>query len=268
MSIQIIIIVLILIVIFYFFGKNFGEAEETAQTITVKEDIPVQAEEIPAEEPLKANIVAVIRPNDTIESLWKYGTEPEWKNALVRYYDKLSADIRELDKSIENLNADEIKNLSVEEFFMFLHDEYFVWKYIDKRHLSVTRKNLVKYVSEDNLAELADVHKRLFEIDFNDIRKCFKTAGEIKGLSLSGASCLLSVLFPEKFGAVDKYTANVLIRVFGEEDLSIDPENLKLGDAVLLEEIIRDKAEELNKKFNTDFWTPRKIDMILWSTEK
>ena len=26
-----------------------------------------------------------------------------------------------------------------------------------------------------------------------------------------------------------------------------------------------EKANELNQRFDTDFWTPRKIDMVLWS---
>ncbi len=270
MGTQIIIIVLVLIVIFYFFGKNFGENEEnTTPAETVKEILPEKTEKIAIPETPKETVVAVIRQNDTIESLWKYGTESEWKKALFHYYDLIPEEIKELDKSIENLSVDEIKNLSVEEFFMFLHDEYFVWKYTDKRHLSVTRKNFVKYVSEDKLSELSDIHKRLFELETDDVKKSFKTAGEIKGLSLSGASNLLSVLFPDKFGTVEKYTAKALLKVSDREDvLAMNPESLKLKDAILLEEIIRDKAKELNEKFKSDFWTPRKIDMILWTMEK
>ncbi len=33
----------------------------------------------------------------------------------------------------------------------------------------------------------------------------------------------------------------------------------------ILISIYRQKANELNIKFNTNFWTPRKIDMILWA---
>ena len=45
----------------------------------------------------------------------------------------------------------------------------------------------------------------------------------------------------------------------------MNPESLTNNDGVILVEIMREKAEELNRNFNTDFWTPRKIDMILWS---
>lgn len=37
------------------------------------------------------------------------------------------------------------------------------------------------------------------------------------------------------------------------------------GDAMLLVAIMRRKARELNELFDTDEWTPRKIDMILWA---
>jgi len=37
-------------------------------------------------------------------------------------------------------------------------------------------------------------------------------------------------------------------------------------DALLLIDIMRRKATELDALFPTDEWTPRKIDMILWAT--
>ena len=41
--------------------------------------------------------------------------------------------------------------------------------------------------------------------------------------------------------------------------------NITLKNGVILISIYRQKANELNIKFNTNFWTPRKIDMILWA---
>ena len=45
----------------------------------------------------------------------------------------------------------------------------------------------------------------------------------------------------------------------------MNPEGLKIKDGIILVNIMKEKAAELNAKFNTDFWTPRKIDMILWA---
>ena len=43
------------------------------------------------------------------------------------------------------------------------------------------------------------------------------------------------------------------------------PEALTLADGVMLEQILRAKADELNRIFQTGTWTPRKIDKILWA---
>jgi len=49
---------------------------------------------------------------------------------------------------------------------------------------------------------------------------------------------------------------------------SMNPHQLKIKDAVILVEIMKNKAKELNIKFTTSFWTPRKIDMILWVVQR
>ena len=48
--------------------------------------------------------------------------------------------------------------------------------------------------------------------------------------------------------------------------LRLDHNNLKERDAVLLIDIMRRKARQLNGWFGTNKWTPRKIDMILWAS--
>ena len=48
----------------------------------------------------------------------------------------------------------------------------------------------------------------------------------------------------------------------------INPNNISLSGGVLLSNILKNKSVELNQKFDTDFWTPRKIDMVLWSIER
>jgi hypothetical protein len=43
-------------------------------------------------------------------------------------------------------------------------------------------------------------------------------------------------------------------------------ESLSIKDGVILERVLREKALDLNKRFNTDYWTPRKVDKVLWAT--
>ena len=92
---------------------------------------------------------------------------------------------------------------------------------------------------------------------------------EIHGLATAGASGLLAILFPNDFGTVDQFVVKVLNNVEGinyaDELSKMNPNSLSIKDGVVLTKIFREKADELNKKFGTNFWTPRKIDMVLWS---
>jgi hypothetical protein len=45
----------------------------------------------------------------------------------------------------------------------------------------------------------------------------------------------------------------------------MNPQNLSVADGVLLIGILNRKAKENNRLFSTSAWTPRKIDMVLWT---
>lgn len=45
----------------------------------------------------------------------------------------------------------------------------------------------------------------------------------------------------------------------------IESEDININQTEYIINIFKKKADDLNKLFSTDFWTPRKIDMILWS---
>jgi len=46
---------------------------------------------------------------------------------------------------------------------------------------------------------------------------------------------------------------------------AMNPESLKLNEGTILIGIMRRKAEELNKALSSTDWTPRRIDMVLWT---
>jgi hypothetical protein len=46
---------------------------------------------------------------------------------------------------------------------------------------------------------------------------------------------------------------------------AMSPESLKLGDGTVLIRIMRRKADELNQVASPIKWTPRKVDMVLWT---
>lgn len=204
-----------------------------------------------------------------IRALWEHGEETDWKNALAFYYRELNDEELVLDREMETLDVIKIKNMSVNEFYTFLHDKYFLWKYTAKNRLATTRKSLRKYIDENRLNELAMIQREIFAMDHNEIGECLETVSQIQGLGISGASGLLAILFPDEFGTVDQFVCKRLKEINlpeYEELTALDPQKqMKARDGAMLIEIMREKALELNQRFHTDFWTPRKIDMILWS---
>lgn len=207
--------------------------------------------------------------NSSFEALWNCADETEWIKALNHYWDMLKTSQVELETYIDSINAEDIKVLSSDGFYDFLYNKYFVWKYTQKNRLASTRKHLRRYVDNDELMKLESIHKRLFALSKDNIFDCLSVANEIYGLGTAGASGLLSILFPQHFGTVDQFVVKRLREIkhpiYQYKLEKMNPESLNNKDGVILVSIMREKAEELNRNFDTNFWTPRKIDMVLWA---
>ena len=207
--------------------------------------------------------------NPTLKYLWYNGSESDWQEALNAYYYMLGPEQRVIEDYIENVDVDIIRNLDENGFYEFLYDKYFVWKYTAKNRLATTRMNLEKYIKNGELSKLKSIQRRIFATPKSNVGECLEIACEIYGLGTAGASGLLAILFPADFGTVDQFVVRRLQEinhpVYDAELNNMNPEGLKIKDGIILVEIMKEKANELNKKFNTDFWTPRKIDMILWA---
>lgn len=204
-----------------------------------------------------------------LKQLWYSGSEIAWKNAFNGYFDFLREEQYDIELYMNALNPIEISSLSPLEFYNFLYHKYFVWKYTQKNRLATTRAQLEKYIKKDELSKLGNIQSRIFSANKDNIRECLHIASEIYGLGTAGASGLLSILFPAYFGTVDQFVVKSLSEIdhvsYKEKIQGINPEGISLSDGELLIKIMRKKADELNNTFHTDFWTPRKIDMILWS---
>lgn len=203
-----------------------------------------------------------------INLLWNSKNECKWKAAL-KYYDAyLKPNQIDIENRMNNIDNAEIRNCNAKEFYNFLYYEYFVWKYTAKKRLVITRNSLMKYEVENIFEDLGKIKEDIFKINRSDILKCLKNAKAIHGLGTAGASGLLAILFPEDFGTVDQFVVKALLQISDLSEHSelekINPNNIKDREGVLLINIMRKKAAELNLIFNTNFWTPRKIDMILW----
>ena len=204
-----------------------------------------------------------------LKKLWHSGTKEEWQRALNGYYYMLRPEQREIEDYIGRVDPDKIRNLDAQGFYEFLYQKYFLWKFTDKRFLLSNRRRLNIYIEDNDLSTLKKIQNEIFDAPKYDIGKCLDIASRIHGLATAGASGLLAILFPEYFGTVDQFVAKRLQEVdhpiYACDLMKINPQSLKNTDGVLLIKIMREKANELNKKFSTDFWTPRRIDMVLWS---
>ena len=179
--------------------------------------------------------------------LWNCKDEKIWIRALEGYWKNFSLEQMRLEQKINDIQYRIIKDYTVEEFYNFLHDEFFVWKYTAKNRLATTRMNLQKYKIENRMNELEEIKYDIFSSDFSDVSQSIKTVMKIRGLGSSGASAFLAIMFPDKFGTVDQFVVKSLLKVNGLEENKVlsqmNPENLKIKDIEFVMEIMREKQK-------------------------
>ncbi len=203
-----------------------------------------------------------------ISTLWQSGKEQDWQNALEVYWNYIKPGNLHLEKSLNELKLEQIRVLNPEGWYNFLHDKYFRWKYTAPNRYVTTTRNLEKYLDSDHLDILFDIKQRLLNLNLSDVKTALLTAREIRGLGIPGASGLLSLMYPHIFATVDQFVVKALCTITSLPENYIlsrmNPEFLTLKEGIILNSIISRKAKEINNQFHTDYWTPRKIDMILW----
>lgn len=214
----------------------------------------------------------MINTDFNIGALWYSDDEPRWKDALSLYWMRVQPGNFALEQQMDTLEIGEIEALDEQGWFEYLHDEYFVWKYTAKNRLSTTRKHLEEYVLESGLTNLFRIKEQLLSLDHRDIGGSLETASSIPGLGYSGASGLLSLLYPKWYGTIDQFVVKDFREIpdlpATEKLKKVNENNITLRGGILLVEIMRRKAKENNQRFNTNFWTPRKIDQVLWGYRK
>jgi hypothetical protein len=210
---------------------------------------------------------------NSIDYLWNKGNEAEWELSLENYWRSVKPPHLAIEKEIDKIDPIKIKMMNSIEWYEFLLNKYYYWKYTAPNRYATTTKELKKYLAIQNgLEELKVIKDKIIEGDHEDIVSELKIAKSIKGLGTAGASGLLAVLFPKYFGTVDQFVVKSLLNISSlperESILKMWPDELKIKDASVLINIMQNKAKELNKTFSTSSWTPRKIDMILWSIDR
>lgn len=202
--------------------------------------------------------------------LWHTRIPETWTLALETYWQFVKPENLELEREMDCLDPATVQKLDAHGWYDFLLNKYFRWKYTAPNRLATTTKAFKKYEGNDAaMAELWAIKERLFEFNKENIAEGLEIADSIKGLGPAGASGLLAIIFPRHFGTVDQFMVKALQEVVTLEEVSLIrgmiPEDLKPRDGSVLIDILRSKARDNNRIFGTDFWTPRRIDMVLWT---
>jgi hypothetical protein len=207
--------------------------------------------------------------SDWTREMWNTNDLDLWQKALNRYWTFVKPSNLELEKEMDQLDAEAVRAMNSKAWFTFLLEKYFRWKYTAPNRYASTTKLLRTYVANNELPALHTIKERLFALDKDNIQQCLAVACSIRGLGTAGASGLLAVLFPNSFGTVDQFVVKALRKIpdLPERDLiaAMNPECLKLSEGTILIRIMRRKAEELNRISSLVKWTPRKVDMVLWT---
>ena len=212
-----------------------------------------------------------------INELWASHDETRWRKALDRYWEVPSVKRNlELYEFMQTLDSEWVRNLDSRHWYDFLRDKYYPWKFTAKNRLASNVKRLKRYEDQGKLEYLNSIKKRLFAFNVAQIGTGLDIATEIDGLGPAGASGLLAVLFPQKFGCADQFVVKSLCEVASLPEraqvLAIKQrwkpglEVITAKESILLVGIMRRKANDLNVLFGPDKWNPRKIDMILFAS--
>lgn len=205
----------------------------------------------------------------TMDSLWNEPSAEEWEMALKRYWLYVKPMNLELEKEMDRLQVAAIAGMDETQWYAFLLDKYFRWKYTAPNRYGSTTKHLRYSVDQRGPAYLFIIKEKLLNFDLNDIEEGLQIATGISGLGAPGASGLLAILYPSYFGTIDQFAVKALLQVPRLQDTAkiarMNPNALRTQDGVLLISLMRQKARELNALYSTESWTPRKIDMVLWT---
>jgi hypothetical protein len=202
--------------------------------------------------------------------MWNDNDCAAWERELVRYWSFVKPSNLALEKEIDKLDANSVNLMGPEEWYRFLLEKYFRWKYTAPNRYASTTMHLKKHSANNELRMLHGIKARIFaDAERDAVQKSLESASSIRGLGTAGASGLLAILFPSQFGTVDQFLVKALAEVpeLPEARLIVGmkPESLTISDGVMLIGIMRRKAQELNKACSTTAWTPRKVDMVLWT---
>ena len=128
-----------------------------------------------------------------ITKLWVSETESDWSTTLDNYWNFVKSSNEQLEKELDVLNSDYVKELDAEGWYDFLLNKYFKWKFTPRDYVANTRHLKNKYYENGTLDILYNIKNCLFSFDKENIEAGLSI--KIHGLGVAGQSGLLSLLF-------------------------------------------------------------------------
>ncbi len=203
----------------------------------------------------------------SFNDIWHSKNESEWNALLKKYWQLIQVDNIQIEFELNRLTPEYIASLGKEEWYEFLLEKYFRWKYTAPNRFATTTASIKKYEKDGKLDELHDIKNQILSMDLNDISNSLKVTTNIRGLGVAGASGLLSLIYPDYFGTVVQFVVKALLEVNDKKKMvsEMKPEGLTVEDGVILIKIMKAKASENNELFESAFWNPRTLEMALWT---
>jgi len=210
----------------------------------------------------------------SIQDVWTSQENSVWCAQIDAYWKHVEAQGKKaLEEEMSNLSSQIVRDYGDQGWRDFLAMKYISWKHQPGPFWrSIQTKFLARYAPEEQQALLGTIKRRVFACDPEKTRELLEAVDEIYQFGVPSASGLLSLLFPSYFGTVDRFAIQFLQRIEELKDNTkiqrIKPKNISLDDAVQAISIMRVQAAKNNHLFRTDYWTARRIDMILYATRE
>jgi hypothetical protein len=216
----------------------------------------------------------------TLAKLWDSGDVSEWRRVLDAYW--YVPTVQRNANLERRLGAAWQRRTEIlgsrDEFTDFLRNGVYPWKG-DHQSVPGWQRSLDKY-NQDVPGGLDVIRKALPRVTGNESpAQSLKRLTPVGGMGIPVASACLALLYPERFGTVDRFTLRAFRTLDGnpvfdgfrrwvdDPDTYLNqqdnPQALHIAGLMIL--LYRDKARELTATDPADGWTPRQVEMVVWT---
>lgn len=220
------------------------------------------------------------------EDLWESQDPYVWDRCLKAYWDVRSvrnnlAIEQEMDV-VANCRQT-LFDADARSWYRFLYDKYRPWKLKSQAKFFTDLQDKFQKRYDGARGELDALKWKLLRADKTDLTGCLQIVTLIEGFRIPTGSGLLAVLFPESFGTVDKLILRAFLTIpsvnskyrldawthnddeYFSKGSKTDPKRYELASRLIA--LFTQKATENNRLVGTAHWTPRKVEMALWTTQ-